>query len=201
MKEVKRASLEEIRKQEILQSALTIIAEKGSANVTLDDIAKAAGFSKGGLTYYYSSKEALFKEVFQYFLKFVYEHAKTEVNKFDDPLEKLLAYRFAYRPDHYLSEIFFPLLFEVLSMATINPEYHQIFKEWANDWVSAIAKIIEQGNKNGQFKVENVDETARLLSTTMQGIGSRWTLCGTTHTTEWAHKSLELAVRNILNVH
>ena len=201
MPKTNRTSLESIRKEEILKASLAIISEKGSANVTLESIAKAAGFSKGGITYYYSSKEALFKEVFQYFLTLVYEHTKTEISKFDDPLEKILAYRFIYDPGHHLAEVFFPMLFDILSMASNDPEYHQVFKKWADDWVYAIAKIIEKGNKSGQFEIDDIEETARLLSSIMQGIGTRWTLDRATHTTEWAHNSLEVSVRSILNVH
>jgi len=198
MPHVEKTSLESIRKEEILKAALSIISEKGSANVTLEIIAKAAGLSKGGITYYYSSKEALFKEVFQYFLTIVYEYSKTEISKFDDPLEKLLGYRFIYDPGHNLSEIFFPMLFDILSMASNNLEYNQVFKEWADDWAYAINKIIKEGNKSGQFEIEDTEETARLLSSIMQGIGTRWTLDRATHTTEWAHKALEMAIRSIL---
>jgi AcrR family transcriptional regulator len=201
MPQIEKTSLESIRKEEILKAALHIISENGSSNVTLESIAKAAGFSKGGITYYYSSKEVLFKEVFQYFLTFVYEHTKTEINKFDDPLDKILAYKFIYDPGHQLSEVFFPMLFDILAMASNNPEYNQVFKKWADDWIYAIARIIEEGNKNCQFQIEDSEGTARLLSSIMQGIGTRWTLDRTNHTTEWAHNSLEVSVRNILNVH
>jgi len=201
MPQVEKTSLETIRKEEILKASLTIISEKGSANVTLESIAKAAGFSKGGITYYYSSKEALFKEVFQYFLTLVYEHTKAEVKKFDDPLEKILAYKFIYDPGHHIAEIFFPMLFDILALASNDPEYNQVFKKWANDWVYAITKIIDKGNKSGQFEIDDTEDTARLLSSVMQGIGTRWTLDRATHTTEWAHNSLEFSVRNILNVH
>jgi AcrR family transcriptional regulator len=201
MPQVEKTSLESIRKEEILKAALTIISEKGSANVTLDSIAKAAGFSKGGVTYYYSSKEALFKEVFDYFLAFVYEHTKAEISKVEGPLEKILAYRFIYDPGHRLAEIFFPMLFDVLSMASSDQAYNLIFKKWAEDWIFAISRIIECGNNSGQFEIEDTEETARLLTAIMQGIGTRWTLDRATHTTEWAHKSLEISVRSILNVH
>jgi len=196
-----RTPLEATKKEEILKAALATISEKGSANVTLDSIAKAAGFSKGGITYYYTSKNALFKDVFQYFLSMVYEHTKAEISKFDDPLEKILAYRFIYDPGHNLAEIFFPMLFEVLSMASINPEYNQTFKKWAEDWILAITRIIESGNKSGVFQIQDTDDTARLLTAIMQGIGTRWTLDRAIHTTEWAHKSLECSVRSILKVH
>lgn len=196
-----RTSLETIRKEEILKAALTIISENGSANVTLDSIAKAAGFSKGGITYYYSSKEALFKETFQYFLTFVYEHIKAELNKVDSPLEKLLAYRFIYDAEDRLSNLFFPMLFEIFSMSRNNPDYYQVFKKWADDWTYAITKIIKSGNQKGQFAIEDPEDTARLLSTIMQSIGTRWTLDRANHTTEWARNSLEATEKSLLKVH
>jgi AcrR family transcriptional regulator len=41
--------LEAIRKAQILDAALQTIAANGHANVTMNDICKAAGLSKGGL--------------------------------------------------------------------------------------------------------------------------------------------------------
>ena len=47
------------RKIDILNAASRIVSEKGIFNLTLEAVAKEAGFSKGGLLYHYPSKEAL----------------------------------------------------------------------------------------------------------------------------------------------
>jgi AcrR family transcriptional regulator len=53
----------EARPQELLSAALDLFVERGFAATRLDDVAKAAGVSKGTLYLYYSSKEELFKAV------------------------------------------------------------------------------------------------------------------------------------------
>ena len=49
----------QLTNSQIIQAALSVAAEKGAGKVTLDSVAKAAGVSKGGLIYHFSSKEAL----------------------------------------------------------------------------------------------------------------------------------------------
>jgi len=53
----------EARPQELLAAALDLFVERGFAATRLDDVAKAAGVSKGTLYLYFSSKEDLFKAV------------------------------------------------------------------------------------------------------------------------------------------
>jgi AcrR family transcriptional regulator len=51
------------RPQEILEAALTVFVTKGFAATKLDDVAAAAGISKGLLYRYFDNKAELFKEV------------------------------------------------------------------------------------------------------------------------------------------
>ncbi|NMB64795.1 MAG: helix-turn-helix transcriptional regulator, partial [Spirochaetes bacterium] len=52
-----RAEKEEQRKTQIITAAYEAISAKGYNNFTLDDIAKNAGLSKGGVLHYFKSKE------------------------------------------------------------------------------------------------------------------------------------------------
>ncbi|MFC1849837.1 TetR family transcriptional regulator [candidate division CSSED10-310 bacterium] len=49
-------------KEKILRAAITEFAAKGKAGARMDSIAAAAGVNKAMLYYYYTSKDALFKE-------------------------------------------------------------------------------------------------------------------------------------------
>ncbi len=53
----------EERPAEIIAAAYTVFAEKGFAAAKLEDIAKAAGVSKGALYLYFETKEDIFKAV------------------------------------------------------------------------------------------------------------------------------------------
>ena len=53
------------RPKEIIAAALEVFSERGFARARLDDIAKAAGVSKGALYLYFETKQDLFKAVVQ----------------------------------------------------------------------------------------------------------------------------------------
>ncbi|MEQ5994252.1 TetR/AcrR family transcriptional regulator [Staphylococcus saccharolyticus] len=50
----------------MLESAAAIINEEGADYLTLDDVAKKAGVSKGGLLYHFKSKDSLIEELVNY---------------------------------------------------------------------------------------------------------------------------------------
>jgi AcrR family transcriptional regulator len=58
-----RQRRKETRPQELLDAALTLFVEKGFTATRSEEVAKAAGVSKGTLYLYYPSKEELFKAV------------------------------------------------------------------------------------------------------------------------------------------
>jgi AcrR family transcriptional regulator len=53
----------EARPDEILDAAFTVFGEHGFARTKLEDVARAAGVSKGTLYLYFDSKETLFREM------------------------------------------------------------------------------------------------------------------------------------------
>lgn len=55
-------SLEE-RKAHILKSANELLVKKGLHDITIDEVAKQACFSKGGITHYYKNKDQLLIEL------------------------------------------------------------------------------------------------------------------------------------------
>jgi AcrR family transcriptional regulator len=53
----------EISRQTVLDTALAVLAEKGLANTSIQDIADAAGVSKGVVHYHFASKDELLERV------------------------------------------------------------------------------------------------------------------------------------------
>lgn len=60
---------EKQRRTELAQAAYLAIYQHGYAHVTLSDIARAAGVSKGTLVYHFGSKEQLFEVVLRRFVR------------------------------------------------------------------------------------------------------------------------------------
>ncbi|MEJ5338225.1 MAG: TetR/AcrR family transcriptional regulator [Aquificaceae bacterium] len=60
---MKRQSLKEQKRLEIIRTACRLFSEKGYYNTTMPDIAQAVGMSVGNLYNYFESKEELAKEI------------------------------------------------------------------------------------------------------------------------------------------
>ena len=55
----RQAKERELRKEQILSSALSVFKKQGIEKATMDEIAKEADFGKATLYYYFSSKEEI----------------------------------------------------------------------------------------------------------------------------------------------
>ena len=191
--------IEEIRKKHIIESAMLAIANTGVANITMRDLARAAGLSNGGLAHYYPSKEALFKDTFKEFYRRIFLRAKEEETKIQDPMEKLLGYGAFFDVTEPALQVGYPLIFDCMSIAVHNDEYKEIFSEWLGNWVQLLRKAIIEGVEQKMFK-ENIDPdvVARTISSIYLGISIRWYLARDANPTEWAMAAYKEAIVNLM---
>ncbi len=66
-----------IRREQIVEAAVAVITEKGLQNLSLSEIEKKAGMSRGQLTYYFPAKEDILLAVFDRMLQLTYERIGT----------------------------------------------------------------------------------------------------------------------------
>jgi len=192
-------TLETIRKPQIIDATLRKIAEVGFHNVTMGDIAKEAGFSKGGIAHYFSSKEALFKEAFRVFFDRIFQRGKETMDQFDDPLDKLLSYVWLYDRDDPDLNVGYPLHFDCMALASRDEEYFSIFHEWVNGWIDLLSEALEEGVKSKMYTISDIKGTARTVSAIYHGIAVRWFLDPKSHSSEWAVQSLVIAVTHLMS--
>lgn len=190
--------LEAIRKAQILEAALNTIAARGCANVTMEDIARAAGLSKGGLAHYYKSKKTLFKAVFEAFFDQIFQRGRETMATFQDPMDKLLSFDWLYDLTDPRMNIGYPILFDFMSIVVHESEYREIFHDWIDNWVVLLKGAIEEGKAAGMFAGVDSDATARTISAIYQGLATRWFLDPEAHSTDWAVASLKQAVTGLM---
>lgn len=70
-----RVDVASIRREQILDAAVAIISEQGLQNLSLSEIEKKAGMSRGQLTYYYPAKEDILIAVFDRMIRMMRERA------------------------------------------------------------------------------------------------------------------------------
>ncbi len=64
-----------VRREQIVQAAVSIIAEQGLQNLSLSEIEKKAGMARGQLTYYFRFKEDILLAVFDRLIEMMHERA------------------------------------------------------------------------------------------------------------------------------
>jgi AcrR family transcriptional regulator len=72
-----RIDIGAIRRKQIVEAAVAVIAEQGLQNLSLSEIETRAGMSRGQLTYYFPAKEDILLAVFDRLLVLMYERIGT----------------------------------------------------------------------------------------------------------------------------
>jgi AcrR family transcriptional regulator len=192
-------TLETIRKPQIIDATLKKISEVGFYNVTMDDVAREAGLSKGGIAHYFPSKESLFKEAFRVFNERIFQRGKEVMDQKNNPLDKLLSFTWLYNRDDPDYDIGYPLHFDCMALAARDGEYREIFHEWVNNWIALLSEALEEGVSSGEYAITDIEGTARTISAVYHGIALRWFLDSESHSTEWAVESLNGAITHLMS--
>src|SRR5438445_1450060 len=72
-----RIDIGSIRREQIVEAAVAVITEQGLQNLSLSEIEKKAGMSRGQLTYYFPAKEDILLAVFDRLLVLMYQRIGT----------------------------------------------------------------------------------------------------------------------------
>src|SRR6059058_1758901 len=70
-----RIDIGSIRREQIVDAAVAVIAEQGLQNLSLSEIEKKVGMSRGQLMYYYKAKEDILLAVFDRLLQLMEQRA------------------------------------------------------------------------------------------------------------------------------
>lgn len=190
--------LEKIRKAQILEAGLKAVTEKGIALVTLDDVCREAGLSKGGLVHYYKSKQILFKAIFEEFFKRIFQQSVDTMGKFDKPMDKIFSFEWLYDRTNRDTDWGYPLMLDLMFLSAHDEEYRSMMKEWIGKWVELLGEALKKGVEDGTFSPMNIPEIAQSLSAVFQGVGTRWFLGRETHSKQWAIETFQNAINGIL---
>jgi len=154
----------ETRPQELVSAALDLFVARGYAATRLEDVASAAGVSKGTVYLYFASKEALFKAVIQENLLPVLAEGEAFIDTFEGTSEGLLHEilmgwweRIGESPASGLTKLLiaesgnFPDLVQYYSVEVI-ARYDRLF-----------ASILARGVERGDFRETDVHQTTLAL--------------------------------------
>jgi AcrR family transcriptional regulator len=191
--------LEAIRRNQILNAAIKIIGTFGYSNVTMADIAREAGLSKGGLAHYFSSKDDLFMEAFKAYYDQILQLFLAGLHASSDPMEKILGLGMPLFIRETADVSFaHKIVYDFMSLAAHNQDYRDLFSTWINNWVGIKKQAVDEGIAAGLFIPHDSETTARTISAIFHGIYLRWYLDPDHHTVKWAEESFTEAITSYL---
>ena len=152
-----RRRRKDARPAELLDAALALFVEKGFAATRSEEVARAAGVSKGTLYLYFPSKEELLKAVIQHFLGTEIETGMAEAAAADGPvaeaMEQLLVTWWTRIYEGPASGVFKLMITEVRN-------FPEIGRFWVERVVTPgqaiVSGLIQRGIARGEFEVDDV---------------------------------------------
>lgn len=162
---------EEIRRQQILESAIRCISRWGYHQTTMDDIASEAGLSKGALYWYFKSKEDLLSDICRLQCD---EHLQI-LNKFSE--QKMPVKELALKTGDKILESLInepdqcKMSFEFWALTDENRQVKEAHSEVHKIWQETVSGLINSGIEKGEIKPNvNVKELSIALLAIFDGI-------------------------------
>ena len=172
---VTRSTKNALRRQEITEAAIRVIARLGWAEASIDEIMREAGFSRGLASYHFKDKTELLSAVLSRCHEFYDETIALAVAGSDDQLEQLrLSLRTALQlarenPAPYLVFLHFA------ADARTHPELGEQLRLMYADFRQRIAAGLRVGQQRGVYRPDlDPEAAAALLTGTLVGVALQY---------------------------
>lgn len=164
----RRTQLErrEEAESKLIEAAVDLIAEKGLEGVTLLNVAKAAGYSRGLPVHYFGVKENLLASVMQYLVNMHY-NALAQLPEAPRGLPRLEQVIRQYAKPHTAGVRALSLL---MAYAAVNPTLNQAIRKLNASTLKTIKHEIQAGIEVGNIRKDaNLDLSAAVIFSFMRG--------------------------------
>ncbi|MEX0581842.1 MAG: TetR family transcriptional regulator KstR2 [Mycobacterium sp.] len=161
------------RREELLELAATMFAERGLRATTVRDIADAAGILSGSLYHHFSSKEEMVDEVLRSFLDWLFERYQHIIDTEPNPLSRLTGLFMASFDaiEHHHAEVV--IYQDEAKRLSAQPRFgyvDELNKRQRKMWVD----VINEGIAQGYFQADiDVDLVYRFIRDTTW-VSVRW---------------------------
>jgi TetR/AcrR family fatty acid metabolism transcriptional regulator len=171
-----REDLKSLRETQITRAAYEIIAKNGYENITVQDIADHAGFSKGIVYYYFKSKDDLMVGLFDSIIAVIEKRFAEVRQQNPDPREQLESViRISLDIVHEHME-FYRVIMVFWTQINHKEFIKEINARLFSHWRREIEKILELGMAQGVFRTGHSKRTiassiiAQVLGVSLQYI-------------------------------
>jgi AcrR family transcriptional regulator len=165
-----RVSLESIRREQLLDAAIGLVASKGYEATTVRDIAAAADVATGTIAYWFASRDELLRAA-------LVEAARRFGRRLDDalanaatPLSELIAHAEVATPRTEADVATQMVWIEFWRQAQRDPELRALHERMYDSWRERIAASVRTGVEAGAFRPVDADDWARRFVALVDGL-------------------------------
>ena len=160
----------------ILNAAKVRFAKYGFAKVTMDEIARDVGMVKGAVYYYFPTKEKIFEAVMQEELDSFMEKAEGMLGNKSPVADKIQNYvrhrELSMRRLLSLGQL------DYETWRKLKPHFQEMLQEFDRNECRFLQRLLEEGNRTGEFTLSNALRHARLFLHAIKGLRLLETLYG-----------------------
>jgi len=162
----------DVRRDQMLAAASTLIAERGFSDTRIADVAKRVGASPALVIYYFGTKDSLLTEALRWSERSFYAAAEEmlkSTEKLRDRIEVLLDWNLVAdkQPDVAGD---WGLWFDLWAQAFRHPEVKKDRADLDAQWRDLIARIVQDGIDHGEIQKVDVHEFAVMWSSLLDGL-------------------------------
>jgi AcrR family transcriptional regulator len=165
-----RPDVSEERREQILEAAMGVFAERGLHEARMDDIAERSGLSKGALYLYYKSKDAIIAALMRQFFKIEMRGLAQVRTQGGAVSERLLAYTRDVAAEMQRVMAVASLAWEFYAIAARQKIVREYFKEYFSEYRATLATLIQTGIDRGEFRAVNAVQVAITLTGLYEGL-------------------------------
>lgn len=136
-----RPSVKDQREHELVQAAIRCVARRGLQNTTITDVADDAGMSRGIISFYFTSKDALIEKALDSLLEGFAVSALKKAETADGPAAALEAFWQAHFLPGICSQKRMNVWLEYAGAATSNKAFAQCFAQYRSRWQEQLVRL------------------------------------------------------------
>ena len=162
-----RPDVSDERIPQILNAALKVFNRKGIAAARMEDIAREAKLSIGGVYWYYKGKDEVVLAIMDKVIDEDVAVLTSLLNKQGTVRERLLNYVRATAKE---GTEYLPLVYELYGEAHRNLKVRKHIQKYLQHYRGALAQIIQQGMDGGEIRKGDANAIATTLAAVYEGM-------------------------------
>jgi AcrR family transcriptional regulator len=162
-----------LRRPEILAAAMEVIRERGVSATRIADVAERIGTSPPAVLYYFESKQELLREALTFAEEQFYDELDGELTRIESARDRLV---WLVESTVASGDFDAVLWIELWPQALRSEELAETRRTLDRRWRGAIASIIREGQRRGEFTGGDADQLALLAASLLDGLAIQFAL-------------------------